>query len=392
MNAIVVDRDVLHSIGHLDVAAYLRNHGWRVSGLIGVRGAVFETDADRHRNIPNIILPLDRNLGDYDTRMGEILAVLEAAESRSQLEILHDISDASADVIRIRLQNASLNDGSFSLDKASNVIASAREMMSYVACSVAQPRLVYRSRKPATVTNYLSKLRLGQTERGSYVLALRSIVPPRFSSPQQPTLFPDMPSPDEEEPFERRVTIRLAQALTATNNALVQSSATSDVKPFEDGYVNGVSANLCEALAGLTFDDAPLDIQISVNWASTRAISRNIPGEFSFSSESLLLLREVGRVLRANAPYGPFELRGPVVKLERDEGSLVGQITAMCVIDRRYRHVVVELNHDDYEIAIQAHRLEVPVICEGELVKEGNSFRLQNPNNLALDIETTSPI
>lgn len=385
MKAIISDADVLHALAPIEVAAYLRSHGWQIVDQIGTKGVVWSAPLVSGGDA-EILLPLDRSLGDYTRRMSEVLQVLEVAEARSQLDIVCDINDATADVIRVRLQSASLEDGSIPIEQAAHVFASAREIMFAAACATAtvQPRMVYYGRKPTPASDYLSKVRLGQTERGSFILTIRSLVPPRLTDGQR-SLFPDVNPPEGEEPFERRVTLNLARALAAMNGALSRASATNDVTAFQEAVEKGVSANLCEAVAGLSISDTPQDTTISVNWSPTRGVPNGTPSRFHFSSDSLPILRGVARIFREKAPYGTYELRGAVIELKRDEGALAGQVTVAGAVDGIGRKVNVELFGDDYDQAIKAHQSEHPILCEGELVKDGRSYRLQNPRNLTIE-------
>jgi hypothetical protein len=334
MRAVVADANVLHALGPSEVSAYLRHHHWKFVEQIDNKGAVWTTrlSEDMGGEEAELLLPLDRRLNDYVRRMSEVLHTLEVAEKRSQLDILSDISDAGADVIRIRLQGTPFEDGSLPIDHAVHVVSYAREMMLAAACSVVQPRIIYRSRKPTPASEYMSKVRLGQTERGSYVLSIRSLVPPQLTGSQ--LSLPNIETEDgeyrviAEEPFERRVTRQLAEALTAVTNALSQVRATGDVTPFQDAVAKGVSANLCHALAGMGLSDTPLDMDIGMSWASTRGLPKGVTSTFRLSSDAFPVLYEVARLLREQAPFGTVELSGPVVELRRDEGAFNGQSTA----------------------------------------------------------------
>ena len=48
------------------------------------------------------------------------------------------------------------------------------------------------------------------------------------------------------------------------------------------------------------------------------------------------------------------------------------------------RQVFVALDGDDYQRAVQAHHQELEVSVEGELVREGRSYRLGNPRMFAI--------
>jgi len=47
--------------------------------------------------------------------------------------------------------------------------------------------------------------------------------------------------------------------------------------------------------------------------------------------------------------------------------------------------VRVELEEKDYNSAIQAHKENILVFCEGKLVREGRSFLLKHPKNFTLE-------
>lgn len=383
MKAQSFDADVLQALGPFDVAAYLRSRHWQMVDQIGVKGAVWTaTLADGDE--AELLLPLDRTLGDYAVRMTEALQTLEVAENRSPLEILHDIQDTTADVVRVHLQSPAFEDGSVPLEQAAHILQSAREMMLAAACAAVQPRSLFGGRKPAQAMNYMEKVRLGQTERGSYVLAIRSLVPPRLT--REASLFPEL-APTDQPPFERQVTLTLARALDSTLQALSQAAMRGDLSAFQEAAPDGVSANLCESLAGLGEADGTQEVSVSVNWSPARPVPRDTPSGIRLSSDRLIILREAGRSLRETAAYSDFELRGIVTALRRNEGELTGQITVAAVVDGQMRKVNVELFGRDYDLAIEAHQHERPLVCEGELSKEGRSYLLRSPRNLAVGVD-----
>ena len=75
------------------------------------------------------------------------------------------------------------------------------------------------------------------------------------------------------------------------------------------------------------------------------------------------------------------------MKLERTDGSPSGRVTVAGVVDEHLRKVLLELPSLEYELAIEAHRVEQPVFCEGELVREGRSYVLRNPRAFRIEAE-----
>ena len=91
------------------------------------------------------------------------------------------------------------------------------------------------------------------------------------------------------------------------------------------------------------------------------------------------MLRTAAKFLKERAPVTGFELTGQVVKLEALALAQGGNVTVAGLVDDAIRQVQFPAGPDDYRRAIKAHRHERIVSVEGELVKDGRSFRLNNP-------------
>ncbi len=81
-----------------------------------------------------------------------------------------------------------------------------------------------------------------------------------------------------------------------------------------------------------------------------------------------------------------YELRGQVVKLERERRDKVGVATIEEVVEGDSpRRVRVQLNDEDYARALQANQERQPVICYGTLTKEeGHRPMLKDPRGFHL--------
>jgi hypothetical protein len=69
------------------------------------------------------------------------------------------------------------------------------------------------------------------------------------------------------------------------------------------------------------------------------------------------------------------------------EGIAAGKVTLMGVVIDRLRRIQLELAEPFYELAVKAYQARIPVQCQGDLVKQGRSFVLQNPHHFTLDLE-----
>lgn len=382
MKATIQDVAVLQALKPLDIVSYLRAGHWTkqlekpnsssVWTMASVGGDEFE-----------VAVPLNMKFRDYPSRISDILRTLEVVEERSQLDILRDLLVISADVIRVKLADADLSDGSVPLEEGASFFQKAKDMMLAAACSAAEPRAYYPSRKPSQAMDYIRRARLGQTEHGSFVLTLISRVPPSLAGGNG-KLF------EAEEPFERRVTQTLASSLMSLKNASADAASTGNVKSFTNGIAKGISANLCDAIVGMgTCADNNRALEVRFTWSRTRPLDLNlgIPSEIAFTPDSFPVITEASHLLKESAPREEFEVYGPVFQLEQTPGASTGKVKVICFIDGQPRKVAVELEASDYHRAVEAHDQGRPVRASGMLIREGRSFRLKDARDFVVDSE-----
>jgi hypothetical protein len=381
MKAVIRDETTLATLVPVDTAAYLRTNGWREVEHQDLRRAVWvKSLGEEHFEI---LLPLDRTFRDYDLRTAELLATLELVEQRSRQDILRDISTTFADVIRIRTQQESAKNGSVSLVGGVSLVENARDLLLAAACATLSKRPYFPTRKPDAAIHYVEKLRMGQTEQGSYVMTIQSPVPPAL----QGALFSEKELPESTDPFERRVVKTLMRATALLREAADESAATGDIKPFREAVPLGVSANLCDALVGLQEGTDSDWLEVGVRWApARRMVEETIRSCVRIPREVIPVLREAGRVFKQTISFEDVMLRGFVTDLHRTD-SRAGPITVSAVVEDQFRKVRIDLNPPDYDLAITAHRDRLPVTCEGDLVREGKGYVLKNPRNFSVQRE-----
>ena len=206
-------------------------------------------------------------------------------------------------------------------------------------------------------------MRLGQTEVGSFVVQIFCRVPPALED--RPDLFPDtVPSP-----YERSVTETLARSLDALDRAVAAGGAISK---FESTIPDGVSANLCEALAGMQHEDQKITIALS--WAPARQPMIQRRSEFSFGPSSLAV---AGRLFRANSSSDFAELTGFVIKLDRRINARRGTIGLQAKVGDYSKTIFIRLEQMEYSQAVQAHNDKLVVSCAGTLEKTARGLRLR---------------
>jgi hypothetical protein len=312
--------------------------------------------------------------------MIDAIRTLEIAEDRDQTEILADLSVSASDVVRVRLADPDARDGSLPLERASEVISSSYDMVLAAACAAVDPKYYFSSRKPPAASHYMRNVRMGQTERGSFVVTILSRVTPDLVR-LQPGVRNDVP-----EPFERKVTERLVDALAAIDSSAKAAIATGSIDTFEQSVVQGVSANLCDALAGMSeTDGTERDVEISVAWARVRPTTYSPLVRYQVGRDIVPVLREVARVFKSRAPQEDFEVRGPVIRLVRvPPDAPGGEVTIAGFVDGVPRNIWVHLEGDDYDRAADAFTQRLLICVTGVLKKDGRRYWLHMPKSIRL--------
>lgn len=385
MKASIQDSNALRAVGAGELGSYLRSSGWQEVRLLGDRAAIWQTRNEDGEEFETLI-PQKRSSDDYALRVAQTIETLSVVEARSELDIYADILQTQTDTVRFVFSSSVYEDGSVPLEYAMKMVQSVREMTLAAACATVSPRAAYAKRKHQQAIDHLEKVRMGQTDRGSFIIALHTPVTPRLLMAEREQTAFDLNLPEyiEEEPFERRVTLTLASSLNAALNASLRISATRDFVPFQEAVKLGVNSNLCDALANVGLETPTRSLTVAFQWSPTRSLLQPTPRPIEFSTDQFTVLREAAKLFRESAPIDEFDLEGYVVKLGKETGEIEGQITVAGYVDNRPRRIRIKLEGADYECAVNAHRDTEAIQCTGELVKEGHAYTLKNPRNFVL--------
>jgi hypothetical protein len=226
MKATITDSQTIEAISPVALASYWRGRGWHpgreiAGGLARTWAWLLQDDGGPNESV-ELVVPLDREVRDFRRRIMETLEALQSIEQRSRLDILSDIQSISSDVIRWRWIQANAEDGTIPLEQGQEFFSLVRNQILAAACSTVEPRQFFASRKPARAVEFLRQARLGQSERGSYVVTVHNPVPPAM---------PMFGLEDEADPFERRVTLTLSQALQSLRRTAAE--VIGGARPWE---------------------------------------------------------------------------------------------------------------------------------------------------------------
>lgn len=252
MTVVGVPEHELARLRPRDVAHYLRSRGWTPGSRIRYsRRWEREWGGQRHR----VLLPLDSELTDYTDRMADLIGALSATEGRPPSAVHQDLTLTGLDVQYIRTMPRTPS-GTIPVQDGVLAVTSARDLLMAAACDTVaeEHRLVQPRRKPQRAKDFVESARFGPSAPGSYIFTVQVPLPEATS---EGSLFEDVPDLDvAPEPFARQVSRRMFEAVTAARTAAERAAVADDSAPFAEGVEHGISADLCEALAGIGGQDS----------------------------------------------------------------------------------------------------------------------------------------
>jgi hypothetical protein len=371
------------------VTAYLRARGWEV-----VETRQRATWARFRKHIANdevgevvLEVPLLGQAPDYPQRFRQFvddLTLVERAEGndRGPQSLAREIRTSTSDVIGIRLVGT-LPHGRISVEGAYQAIHKTRDLLIAGACAHVEKRPVYSRKKFDRAVDYINRAQFAPPETGSFVMIIETTVPPYLEARQLSLLEPVDETWLQDEPFARGVGLTLARA-TSTARSLVDdlAVAASPDTAIIESVEEGVSSNLCDALAGLVDPDLSHSLELRFRWAATRKPRIEVPEKVVFDRAVSPYLSTMARTLRETIDIDEFELVGPIYKLTSLSPETGGEIHVSMVEPWRNRKVKIWLDGTHYQRAAQAHTAGQWIAVEGMLTREGSTLTLKNSRNL----------
>jgi hypothetical protein len=300
-----------------------------------------------------VLVPADRALRDYTSRIADFLATVAAVEERPIRLLLDDLELGSADTLSFRLLPGG-PPGTIPLFNAVDAVAGVRELVvaSTFALISPQPMLV-QGRRPERALEFARTVRLGAPRAGSWIIAAQLSLPA-----------------DGNESFGRRVALQMHRAVRACYAASGEAQNDFDLDLFLRRTGEGVSSNVCDALAKLGRDGVPYDVRF--RWA--RGLLAMAPSRsFRFTTRRIEVLNTAAEQLKVAVPDGRVTVEGNVSRLRRDTGE-GGQATVRGPISTVYgsseRSVRVLLPDDLlYQRLVDAHGRRQHVRVTGEAIR-----------------------
>ncbi len=371
-----LDNMLIEHIQPALASVYLSTHGWRVAETRPDKSTRWIRAAGEPGEL---ILPTDSMIGpEIADQKRDFVNALAAIEALPPRDILMMLVHAGADHLRVNLQRPETSRGTLALDNATRLSQGLNRLLTAMAWAMLEPGPFLSGKKPTQVSRYARTLEIGpaQAESGYTIHVLSPLG--------------DM----DQDSVSRGTLLALVHTLGAVRMALEAHTFSPErVGPLVEQFV---TADLCEALVlvlgkpatrkrGRTSSTSTREVRFSFEWSPALPVPAGTPNEVMFESEVAERLKELAEQLQETPPQENFQLQGRVIDLKRSERTGVGKVTVSNQNRDALAKVSMELEPEQYDLAIQAHRDESAVLCIGTLVRDKRTYVLVNPSLAPVD-------
>ncbi|RVK93387.1 hypothetical protein [Sinorhizobium meliloti] len=335
----------------IDLRDFLRASGWSLLQE-GLRHRLYVLSNPSYPK-RQLVFPMDTNAPDYEEAINRVLHKFGELTNQTVASLISAVSNLRDDVLKLRVFFEG-NDRTLPLPFASTLVTNAEKMLKSGACTVLQPRTSHPKLSLTEAVQFVEHARFGQTEEGSFIL--------NFSFPLNAMdTQGKLPLDDDiHVPFVRQVTLNLEKAISELVEAIEADTLDALVDGLKTSQMPLISANLCDALAGMHDEQVNNAIDLTFNWSSLRQhprAMRSLP--LRIQSDYFSRIEEVHRALKAVDEDEEDTFIGTVEKLEGVMGSdgkrSGGVVLALLLPEGEIVRARTMLDADDYAKAGEAH-------------------------------------
>lgn len=358
-----------------EVASWLSGRDWRRVTESAGHAALWCSG-------PNEVLqPRIIEASDYALRMSDLLTSLAVWSGSTPDAVAQEMVTQGSDVAEWRAVGLHERAISLPLEDGLTLIQSVRNALVAAANSTMQRRAYFGHSTLKIARLHARSVHMGQTRRGSYIVPIISRIPGAL----EPVSDVDRLSLEvRAQPFERRVMAQLAESLAAIREMAVDSSQEPTQRQLNDSVAQGVSHELCAAVAGALEAEAVSELDVSFSWAERIG---GHPGV-----RSLTLPKQAGPVigrmaekLRGSDVVGEQALVGLVRSHRREPDEDDGWVYLRATIGDKLKTVGLPVTSEQLHEALMAADEKRPVHVRGRLSRAvGGAWRFDSVSDFGL--------
>ena len=349
-----------------DLRTYLRLKGW-VEDASGRNASLWLNLTDGRGPSSTILVPHIQSASDYSSRVGMLLRELSRLQEQSVDAVRREAGLVYFDVVPVRADDVDIDD-SIPLQASIELYGSVRKMVVASAGATLRRASHFGQGLPARAKAHSRVVRVGQTQRGSYVVPIISRA--RFAAPsEEADEMTDggqhLDLKVEESLFDRRVLSTMATALDTLHQISSAARLPSGAE-LSDAVSVGVSRDLCVGVEKALKSPSISELSLKFQWAAAAKPPRDVKGEVVFAEPAAEAIREVSDRLRALDRPKEDVLYGLVTELRHRPNDPDRRVGVEALVGRRLRTVFMNLTPEQYEIAQESHERS-KVIVRGQL-------------------------
>jgi hypothetical protein len=348
---------------------YLMSRGWQCDGELSGLASIWHRP-DEGAYDAEVVAPRSDSARDYRDRIVDAVLAVASYERREPVDVAKEIAGHFADHIRVRVIHRDVVEGTIPLNDGILLNQRARDLLASSAMSATFKRKHFSGKRPPETREFLNSLRLGQTEVGSYVVNV--IAPLSPAAPAEQDVIPTTS-------ITRMVTANLSAGLDALLQAIHEFGQEDDVTVFNSAVNAGVSANMCDALLGLSGEQRERGFEVTITPCPTDGF-KSEPRTYVFHTEEVKILAAASEYYKDNYVLPDQTIRGFIKRLDRPPTDETGTITVEATILNTDKHVAIELGPDEYLDAVTAHKMKEVIECRGDVSVKARSAKLLNPS------------
>ncbi|WP_062516433.1 hypothetical protein [Demequina gelatinilytica] len=339
-----------------------------------------------------ILVPEDANSMGFSAALERATAQfmrLHGVAARRALDEASLVLEAALELARWRKETPD-GAGVIAWDDGQALFESARAQLVASAKSAVKPKRYHGGSSYYVANEFMKRALMGQTDVGSFIV--NAHVPSHaqfFSSDKAARLAVEKPGdmlPDMVQISGSDVMAVFDRALSTLSESVERMRAGAAIEELLDAVDDGVSHELVRAVTEVA---AGSGVTIEIDRSPGR-VSRAATRTHEFDPADASELSRAATFLASAAQPREVTLIGPVTLLSRDPDTDEQVVRIHAVDGRETRKARVRLDDEQYEIALDAHRADKPLVVTGTLEKEGHSFWLYNPTSIAV-VEAVRP-
>lgn len=285
------------------------------------------------------------------------LEKLAKIEEKNVETLKLNISNQYTDKLSVRVVGESVKDGTIPLDDGVKLFEKTKHLINALALSAKNKKAVFGHNSGGkNVAEFMSQVRLGQTQIGSYIINL--------SYPVENIEVKDQNEIIQAISFSRSVSHNLVNSLKKLKEKIThyENNPTS----FAELIPEGVSHNLCEAIIGLSGPEQQRKVEIKLQAGEINDEAMPDEVDILFDQNEIKVVQIASKYYQGEYTLPHYEIIGKIVGLHSSNLADGGYVQVPCKIENKTVEIRIDLLPEQYQLAAEAHKNGQQIRCKGK--------------------------